>query len=177
MSALWIRRLCILAWLLAVAIECRSAEVPRSYPIAGQLPSNTILEAVHDGLIACADRSVIAECGGAVFKRNNIFYYTQPVMAQSDRELGEYRIGIPRDAQLVAIFHTHPESLTNDASNGFSAADVETAKRLNVASYVGVLKTGNIIIFVPGIDKSHSGTDTANLGNQIAYGRVAGNIR
>lgn len=85
--------------------------------------------------------SITNEVAGAIYLYNNKYYYTLGV-TQSCSDCIDYKIALPHNAKLVALYHSHPG---DKGADDFSPDDLNLAKRLNTAMYVVVLKTDNVI--------------------------------
>lgn len=110
-------------------------------------------EAAHalHGTIDKTNRGSTTEQAAVVLHMPNGKYQYSTVVPQVTRDTFALRVRLPHGASIAGIYHTHP----GDDSLGqvFSPADLETAQRLNVPSYVTFLKDGSIRKFVPGVTK------------------------
>jgi hypothetical protein len=105
--------------------------------------------AAKAGIADCIAQSTVLEYAGGVYTLNGAYFYTAPVTSGSDREVTAYKLRIPGNAKLVALFHTHPKSLTNDTSDSVSEQDKDTAKKMHLQSYIGVIRSGQVLTYTP----------------------------
>src|SRR5690606_26701425 len=115
----------LLALLVAASSACASELVST---IRDSPPFPTVEDAVRAALARALGMSRKYELGGAIFAWRGSYYFTEPV-SNGSRELSTYHAEAPADAQIVAIYHTHP---AHDMDEFFSAADIATSKRLGV---------------------------------------------
>jgi proteasome lid subunit RPN8/RPN11 len=111
-----------------------------------------------------------SEYGGVVYEQNGELCATQP--NQGDGTRVEIHAFLPKGAKLVALYHTHLGP--GDASEQFSEADIDGAKRLNVASYILVLHSHAIRRFIFGQDRSRLIDDNGKTFS-ISYGTRVSN--
>jgi hypothetical protein len=160
----------------AVSLICATAahaEIPLSVVDPAQPAFPTAEAAAIAALSQSAQLSLTVEYAGAIYSLNGAYHFTVPVTTGSTRDVEGYRIAISHRARLVALYHTHPRDLTNDQSEYFSSADIETAKQMHVASFVGVLKSRTVVEWEPGdstvqlLDSAHMGGDALALGHPV----------
>jgi hypothetical protein len=150
-----------------------------SRPIIGEQGFQTETEAVTAGITAAVKSSSEFERGGGILKGfDNKFYYTTPVGGSNPGEVVFDVVGA-KGFQIVAVFHTHPTNIgvdeEEDQTQYFSGADVDTADRLHLDSYIGILKNHTISKFVPGhspievVDnnKGDGSTTSVSLGESV----------
>jgi hypothetical protein len=86
------------------------------------------------------------EWGGFVLQlKDGRYAYTEAVTC-GQRETCAYQGELLPGSHLVAIYHTHPE---HEADEYFSEADIATATRHAVKSYIGVIAGRHIRVFDP----------------------------
>lgn len=79
------------------------------------------------------------EYGGIIYKKNDRYFASAPQTSRETHDIN-IRASKPKDADLVALYHTHPRGPRDDE---FSKNDIETAKRLNVPYYMGHVRSGS----------------------------------
>lgn len=123
----------------------------------------------------CSYLSREKEYGGGIYFKNNKYYYTIPVTTNSGKDIEEFKINLSKNSKLVALFHTHPSDAdsSNDNSEVFSAADIKTAQKMNLPSYVGILKNYTVIMFIPKKDAIQS-KDLLGKNIVFSYGHPVG---
>jgi hypothetical protein len=132
----------LFVWLMLALFEpARADEAPEGYSNAAQAAQAAIRDS--------EDRSIVFEYGGGIYLRAGAYFYTAPVSSGSDREIRTFTLRIPGNATLVALYHTHPRSLTNDESGLVSEMDRQTANSMRVRSFIGVVRSGTIITYTP----------------------------
>lgn len=167
----------ILAAVLALGIAATAkAAVPLSEDDYSQAPYPTADAAAIAALEASARLSRTLEYAGAVYYTDNGYHFTIPVTSGNAREVEGYRIRITRRGTVVGLYHTHPADLTDDTSERFSSADVETAKAMRLISYVGVIKSGAVIEFDYRHDKTLALFGAANFGARVSTGHPVGRM-
>lgn len=146
--------------------RCRAAETSLPYPSQEA--------AVKAAFTACLERSTLLEYAGGVYQDHGQFYYSVPFSDGSQYEVRSFKIAIPRSARLVALYHTHPRSyLPGDNSEEISDADIHTATNMAVPSYVGILKTHRIVVYIPHVSPLVFKQDGAI---HISYGQIVGEL-
>jgi Domain of unknown function (DUF4329) len=161
--------------LVVLSAAAHAADVPLSVMDAAQTAYADADDAATAALAESARLSRDVEYAGAVYYVDGAYHYTVPVTTGDARDVSGYRIAITRRGTVVALYHTHPTDLTNDQSDMFSAADVDTAKAMHVVSYVGVLKSGRVIQFDYRHDKAHALLDSAHVnGGKVSAGHAVG---
>ncbi len=114
---------------------------------------STELEAAQAGLKVCISKTIDYEYGGAIVtKADGKFYFSEPVTSGDKGRIDEFRLGFHKNETLVAIFHTHPHDQLDAGDNSelVSEADIDTAKKLKVHSYIGIIKNMKVIEYVIG---------------------------
>lgn len=86
------------------------------------------------------------EYGGALFERDGLYYYTTPATEKESDAL-DLRIRLPADARLKALYHTHPG--TDPGALEISGGDINAARAVRGAMYVGVIERGTVLFFDP----------------------------
>ncbi len=79
---------------------------------------------------------------------------TDPIKGRDDSF--ELHVRMVRGEYIVALYHTHPACTFPEKSTVFSPQDVDTAQRLNVPSYIGVMTDKTVRVFDPAVDKIQS---------------------
>ncbi|HEY8508571.1 MAG TPA: DUF4329 domain-containing protein [Steroidobacteraceae bacterium] len=105
----------------------------------------SVEEAVIAALAIALPLSRKHEFGGVIFEIAGRYYYTHPVTSHRHDEC-IYDAEAPAGARLAALYHTHTP---HDMAGYFSAADVATAVRHGVKSYVGLFSKREIRVFDP----------------------------
>jgi hypothetical protein len=92
---------------------------------------------------------------GAVLAIEGRFYFTEPVSSESERECTA-RVLLPQGVSLAAIYHTHPQVVPmletralRNMRRYFSRLDQETARALNVPSFLGLRWSEEVVVFEP----------------------------
>lgn len=162
---------------LAFAARSHSADIPVSVADPAQPAFATPNEAARAALAASISLSRIVEYAGAVYYADDEYHYTVPVTSGDSRDVQGYRIAITRRGTVVALYHTHPQGVVDDASQYFSPADVATANGMHVVSYIGVIRSGKVIEYDYRHDKTRTAQDSAHIsGDRIADGRIVGQL-
>jgi hypothetical protein len=170
--------------LVIVLAACSKA--PQQAPVSGPVANEVAFSSEDAAAIAGLKRIVVQttekEMIGAIFKQGSMYFYTAPVGIDSEKE-AEARITIPPGSSLVALYHTHPaEGIGEfeDKTEYFSATDVETAKRLHVDSFVGVIKNNNVIKYTPGVSQDvveqDIGDNDQDVNVVVSLGSVVGKL-
>lgn len=87
------------------------------------------------------------EFAGAVYRCGDRFGFTKP-RTSGQGESVRIEVRLPPGAKLAAIFHTHPGMVSE--ARFFSEGDTETAARLGVPSYMGIVRSGAVKVLRPG---------------------------
>lgn len=147
---------------------CRTETRPVTISVPDYVPDNLITAQVVKGSKAysTADQAAISaiqmiprlknfsffEYSGCIYldrkAQPQVYYSTFPVTNGSSSAFRISCVAPHVDAKLVGIYHTHPLSDDFGNQDGFSPHDIEIAKKLNVTSYVGTVKTRNIIRYI-----------------------------
>ena len=107
---------------------------------------NTPEEAATAGLQLAKELGLnSAEYGGGILKVGNGHFFTEPV-TQGEGYSFNADIVVPKGADLVATFHTHPKGLL---SNIFSADDVNYAEGSGYKSFIGIHSNKSIRYYDP----------------------------
>jgi len=117
-------------------------------------------------------RSAEQEYAGAIFRCDDQYGYTTPrTSGRHDRV--RVQITLPKGSKLAAIYHTHPGAAHE--ARFFSEGDTESAAQLRVPSYLGVVRTGDIRLLVPGTFRPGFVTlgQTIHLGEDTPQGGPA----
>ncbi len=92
---------------------------------------------------------------GAVLAIERRFYFTEPVSSGSERECTTH-VPLPPGVSLAAIYHTHPQvtpilqsRALHTTRQYFSRMDRETARTLNVPSFIGLRWSEEVVVFEP----------------------------
>lgn len=88
------------------------------------------------------------EYGGAILEVRDEFCYTAPVTQNKPTRIA-YDVFTAPGERVAALYHTHPAAVRPRRAGRFSAADVASAERMRVKSFVGVAATGDIRVFDP----------------------------
>lgn len=99
-------------------------------------------------LIALMAQGGCDERAGAVIQNAAGEYRATDPIKGIDDSFG-IRVRMSKGEHIVAIYHTHPGCTYADTSARFSPQDVDTAARLNVPSYIGVLADKTIRVYDP----------------------------
>lgn len=111
------------------------------------------------------------EYSGVLYQMpDGMYYYTSPVTSKSDRSVIGMQVLLWQGAKLVGLYHNHT-ALPFDEF--FSTLDLDTAQRLNVASYVLRLRTQQVLRWSPG-EPTVNGV--ATLPGLLANGSIIGNV-
>lgn len=129
------RSLLILAWLAAVCLEASQCHA-----------FDTLDSAAVAALQASTELSQTQEYAGVIYKLNGEYWYTAP--QPGDETSFKLHVRFPVAAQLVALYHTHPGTDTHLA-NEFSPQDTQTAKALNLPSYMRVISNYEVLRLSP----------------------------
>jgi len=90
------------------------------------------------------------EYGGWIVKDSKgKFRYTNPLKGSKRGETDIDNMIVPKGFKKVAGYHTHPDS--GSWGEGFSPGDVNWASAKKMALYVGMVYSGNVRVYVPGI--------------------------
>lgn len=147
---------------------CNSSSQSRPISVPNHIPDTSVIAQVSDDskFFDSADQAAVAalklipslnnsnyfEYSGCIFVDANSsphrFFYTFPVTNNSSDGIRISCVPPAYATALVGIFHTHPISDSFGNTDGFSTHDVEIADRLNITSYVGTIKTRNIIRYI-----------------------------
>jgi RHS repeat-associated protein len=107
------------------------------------------------------------EFGGWVVKDSSGKYaYTNPLKGSKRGEADIDNMIVPKGFSKVAGYHTHPDA--GPWGEGFSVGDVNWAVRNRMTLYVGMVYSGNVRVFVPGV--------TEWKGYNAVTGDLIGNI-
>jgi hypothetical protein len=123
-------------------------DTPRELPVTplAEAPcAGTLDDAARAALAVAMPLTRRAEYGGAIFEIEGRYCYTVPVTSGHSHEVRFHAEG-PAGARLAGVYHTHRR---HDAAAWFSQADIETAKRLGVPSYIGVVSRREVRLFDP----------------------------
>lgn len=124
---------------------------------------------------ACIDRSTAFEYAGGIYQDHGQFFYTVPYSSGSERDVETFKLRVPKSARLVALYHTHPMTgLPGDNSEFISDADISTANNMGIASYVGILKTHKIVVYIPHITPIVFKQDSLHSDIHLSYGKPIG---
>lgn len=119
-----------------------SDALPVSLPDATQQGFTSEQDAMDAAAHAALAISSTDEVGGALYKQGSAYHYTLGVTAHASSEI-DYRVALPQDAALVALYHTHPG--TNAGADHFSPDDRDLADRMHTSMYVVVVKRHEVI--------------------------------
>lgn len=110
---------------------------------AESLP-DALREALHD----CRNTSTYKtmECATAVLRSANGDYRIMPITVGTEQTFKLHINYAPGDT-LICVFHTHPGRDGN--ADSFSDVDVRVAEKLNVPSYIFVLRLGEMRVYYP----------------------------
>jgi hypothetical protein len=139
-----------------VALLITSTAIADVIPVS--LPETTQYTSVQDAAVAGLNEAIgdstKNEFAGAVFQCGDTYGYTQPV---SNKDEGKFaiRVRMPPRCKLVGIFHTHPYG-GDEYTDMFSPADVDTARALNVKSFIYVVEYKHIRLYDPNRDLSYT---------------------
>jgi len=111
------------------------------------------LLAAEVGLSLAINASTTDECGGLIWKHNDVFCYSDPVTIGNGYEFAARSGKRPDGAVFVALYHTHPS--LDDTGKLFSVNDVKVAKELNVNSYIYSFADKKTRCFIPGKDSTY----------------------
>jgi hypothetical protein len=150
---------------IILALNCCTAaygnDLPSSY--------STEQEAAVAALSSLHNDSI--EYAGIIYEDHNQFFYTEP---QTNNETAGFNLHVhmPKGAQFVAIYHTHPGS--EETNKLFSPPDVAIAKKLNVHSYIGITELHLVKLFIPG--RTHTEhfkyADGRPSSDEVSYGQL-----
>lgn len=146
----------VLAILISASAQAQDLPVSK----AGDQPEafNTRDEAAKAAFTVALPLSVGVEYGGAILQCGENFIFTEAVTLNHHSDV-MFKIGRPVTCVVAGLYHTHPKTDTgfkdsdnnlNRQSTYFSPADIEIAKKLNLASYIGVQTDNTIRVFIPG---------------------------
>jgi proteasome lid subunit RPN8/RPN11 len=130
--------------------------LPVSGVDAGQVGAETMDDAAKAGVSAAIAADTMTEYAGSVYTVGGKFFYTKVVSQKKDGGV-DYRIQMPVGAKLVAIFHTHPSTDHGAEPKQFSKSDVNTAQKMGLVMYVGVIEDKTMIQYDPSRDHPHFG--------------------
>lgn len=107
------------------------------------------------------------EVGGMVLKCAAGYVWSTPAPGATETAV-DYRVAVPKGCTPAALYHTHPDSLEAGATDArrFSQGDLDTAARMGMSSYIGVLRDRSILRYDPRTSRvtswiQHSATCTA----------------
>jgi hypothetical protein len=107
--------------------------------------SDTLDDAVRAALEVAMPLTRRAEFGGLILELEGRYCYTTPVTSYQFHEV-RFHAEVPASARIAALFHTH---LRHDGARWFSEADIATAVRFGVRSYIGIVDRGEVRVFDP----------------------------
>jgi Domain of unknown function (DUF4329) len=164
-------------WFVIAVMSILAVLVAAGVRAADQYPTEQ--EAAEAALQDCIGRSVQFEYAGGVYQDRGGYFYTVPFSSGSERDVETFKIAMPRGAQLVALYHTHPQSgLPGDNSEVISDADIATANSMRVTSYVGVMKTHKIVMYIPHHTPVFHRTDSFSHADlKVSYGQPVGALQ
>lgn len=109
-------------------------------------------EAVIAAMTEAVPQSEKYEYAGVIYEMDGRFFYTKPESSrQTDRV--KVKISYPKGANLVSLYHTHPEG---EKSEIFTRDDIEMAEKLTehfgrpIPYFMGHVKDGSVRSFIPG---------------------------
>lgn len=101
-------------------------------------------------LVSAARSSAGSEAGGAVIQRGREHCASDIYRAPTPHKI-DYGVSLAKNEKLTAIFHTHT---IGKKCAVFSEQDVETARRLQVKSYLLCTLSGEVRVFDPQRDRT-----------------------
>lgn len=103
------------------------------------------------------------EFGGWIVKDSDgKFRYTNPLKGSKRGETDIDNMIVPKGFTKIAGYHTHPD--LGSWGEGFSPGDVNWASAKGMTLYVGMVYSGNVRVFVPGVTK------------WMGYGEITGDL-
>lgn len=141
--------LVIIFLLVATLIDiAESAPLPIAH-LAEQTTCYDTADKAASEALASALRFTDSEYAGAVFEMPDGDYCaTEPIGGGRDDSFS-IRIEKPPGGKFVALYHTHPGY--NTLNELFSPQDIDIAKRLGVASYIGIVRSQSIKRYESGV--------------------------
>lgn len=131
-----------------IAPFCYSAELPVSIQTE-TVAYSTLDDAAKAALNEATSLSTVnkTEFGGILLERDGQFFYTAPVSTSETSAL-DFKARFQHGSNFVGLYHTHPGSQLE--AELFSPPDVEIATKLQITSYIGVLRSNTIHKFKAG---------------------------
>lgn len=130
----------------------KGSKVPR----ASLDPTSPTFESIDDaahGAFSRLEKSALEQAGIIYRNQAGKFQYSIPT-SQGQRDGFALSAPTSKDAQIAAIFHTHPGD--DSLAGVFSPNDVQVAKQLKVPSYIQFLKDSSVRSFTPGSTATRS---------------------
>lgn len=110
----------------------------------------TLDDAAKAALAEAVPLSAEHEYGGALYvKSDGCHGFTAPATSGSKYNV-ELHLTLPVGGHLAGIYHTHP-GLPHQTPEKFSYNDVHVHVELDVPSYIGVVRTGDVYVLDAGI--------------------------
>lgn len=133
--------LALITLFLSVNAWCQQSSLPLSKP-SGNCYTE-LNQAAIQGLKEAAHQSDSIEYAGVIYQLGNRFCYTTAV---TNKDPYKFAIRASFPGTMVAIYHTHPDGLNSDR---FSEPDINTARSMNVISFIYVFHTDAVRVFDP----------------------------
>lgn len=137
----------ILMILASVTVLAGTAMI--SKPDKAQIGFDTMDEAAKAAESVAMPESTDYEYGGGIYEKDGKFFYTIAVTTKDSRSV-DYSVALYLGSHMVGVYHTHPDS--SPFADQLSSSDLQTAKKMHMVMYVGVVKKNHVIKFDPASD-------------------------
>jgi hypothetical protein len=145
-------------WLTAIVGTSIASSLPISSSTSSQTGFDSLDAAAKYAEKLAMDLSKDYEFGGALYEREGKYFFTTAVTNKNSYKV-DYQISLPKGAKMIGMYHTHPDS--SPYSDAFSVSDIETANRMMMTMYVGVVSKNHTLKYDP--QKDHVILDRKNV--------------
>ena len=133
-------------------VSVTSVAIASGLPLSAPEENPTGYDTMDQAAVAAenvAMKNTKVEFGGSVYFLNGKYYYTKAVTENSRFQVN-YRVQIPINSKLVAMYHTHPGD--SPYADQFSTSDIIMGQRMNMILYVAILNKNHMLKFDPSKD-------------------------